>query len=63
MVNHGLKVHDLRRTICTDDLRSAAEIGDTKTDTAIPFQNFLKNTVEKQAEVISIDKLHKKVVR
>ena len=63
VVNHALKVHGLRRTICTEDLRTAAEIGDTKEDATIPYQTFLKNTVEKQAEVISIDKLFRKVVR
>ena len=63
VVNHALKVHALRRTICTEDLRSAGEIGDTKEDVPIPYQSFLKNTVEKQAEVISIDKLYRKVVR
>ena len=63
VINHALKVHTLRRTICTDDLRSGAEITDSNTDATIPFQTFLKNTVEKQAEVISIDKLHRKVVR
>ena len=61
VVNHALKVHELRRAICTEDLRSANEINETNNE--VPYQVFLKNTVEKQAEVISIEKLHKKVVR
>jgi len=62
IVNHALKVHKLRRTLCSEDLRLSSEINDHEANT-IFFHNFLRNTVEKQAEVISIDKLHKKVVR
>ena len=29
IVNHALKVRDLRRVICSEDLRTAAEISET----------------------------------
>jgi len=57
-VNHALKVHALRRTICTEDLRLASEISDAPgsgADGNICYHTFLRLTVEKQAEVISID--------
>ena len=63
IVNHALKVADLRRVICSDDLRSANEINTPDTASPITYHVFLKNMVEKQAEVVSIDKLHKKVIR
>ena len=62
IINHALKVHDLRRAIVSEDLRTAAEIVNHE-DEIVPFQDFLRNTVEKQTEVISIEKLHRKVVR
>ena len=62
IVNHALKVHKLRRTLCTEDLRLPSESSEHEAN-AVFFHNFLRGTVEKQAEVISIDKLHKKVVR
>lgn len=62
IVNHALKVKVLRQVVCTEDLRSVAEAGD-KPDEILSYPVFLRNFVEKQAEVISIDKLHKKVVR
>ena len=52
----------MRRAIVTEDLRTAAEIVNHE-DEIVPFQDFLRNTVEKQSEVISIEKLHRKVVR
>lgn len=63
IVNHALKVHALRRTICSKDLRMANEISDSSDASATYYHTFLRQSVEKQAEVISIDKLHKKVVR
>jgi len=62
IVNHALKVKELRQVICFEDLRSAAEIRDNSDD-ALVYHVFLRNTVEKQAEVMSIEKLQKKVVR
>ena len=41
----------------------ATEISEASDASATYYHTFLKQTVEKQAEVISIDKLHKKVVR
>lgn len=62
IVNHALKVKLLRQVVCTEDLRSGATAGE-KPDEPLSYPVFLRNYVEKQAEVISIDKLHKKVVR
>lgn len=62
IVNHALQVKELRRVICSEDLRSASEITDNIED-AVVYHVFLRNTVEKQSEIMSIDKLYKKVVR
>ena len=62
IVNHALKVHKLRRALCTEDLRLPSEIT-SHDNSSIYYHNFLRGTVEKQSEVISISKLHKKVVR
>lgn len=45
--------------ICSENLKS----GGSEDEQAVTYHTFLKNTVEKQAEVISIDKLNKKVIR
>ena len=62
IVNHALQVKELRRVICSEDLRSASETTDNIED-AVVYHVFLRNTVEKQSELMSIDKLYKKVVR
>ena len=63
ILNHALKVHALRRTVCQDELRTAAEISDHSEASRVTFSVFLKTRVEKQSEVKSIDKLFRKVVR
>ena len=63
IVNQALKVSELRKVICSEDLRVGAEIGTSDLTGPVTYHLFLKNTVEKQAEVVSIDKLFKKVVR
>ena len=62
IINHALKVRDLRKSICTEDLRSAAEMAANE-EATVTYPQFLRITVEKQSEVISIDKLFKKIVR
>ena len=47
IVNHALKVHKLRRTLCTEDLRLPSEINDHDGGNALYFHNFLRSTVEK----------------
>ncbi len=63
IINHALKVHDLRRLICSENLKSDGAVGEDGEVLVVTYHTFLKNTVEKQAEVISIDKLSKKVIR
>ncbi len=63
IINHALKVHDLRRLICSENLRSDNAVGEDGEVLVVTYHTFLKSTVEKQAEVISIDKLSKKVIR
>ena len=46
IVNHALKVKELRRVICSEDLRTATEITDN-IDDAVVYHAFLRNTVEK----------------
>ena len=46
IVNHALKVSDLRHAICSEDLRSAADIGDTAS-AKLTYSVFLKTVVEK----------------
>ena len=46
IINHGLKVKALRKSICNDDLRSAAEIG-TDEISVVTYPQFLRTGVEK----------------
>jgi len=45
--------------ICSENLKT----GGNDDEQVVTYHTFLKNTVEKQAEVTSIDKLNKKVIR
>jgi hypothetical protein len=54
IVNHCVRVKELREVLLTEELKSES------TNTYI---DLLKGHVEKQAEVISIPKLYQKVVR
>ena len=61
ILSHALADKDLRQTIFEEDLKKPnAETGEAE---KLTYSVFLKNTVEKMPEIVSIQKLHKKVER
>ena len=66
IVNHAIMIKDLRAVMLTDPLKPPPmkdEEGEENKSSPETYVVFLKNTIEKTNEVISISKLHQKVVR
>ena len=66
IVNHAIMIKDLRAVMITEPLKPESMKDETEEENKSPpltYTLFLKNTIEKTNEVISISKLHQKVVR
>ena len=66
IVNHALMIKDLRAVMITEPLKPESMKDEAEEENKSPpltYIVFLKNTIEKTNEVISISKLHQKVVR
>ena len=66
IVNHAIMIKDLRAVMITEPLKPVPlkdEAEEENKAATLTYIVFLKNTIEKTNEVISISKLHQKVVR
>lgn len=63
IVNHSIMIKELRAAVLTEPMKPVDEGSEEEKASPLTYAVFLKNTVEKTGEVVSISKLHTKVVR
>ena len=63
IINHAIIIKDLRAVVVTEPIKPIEDDEDENKQSPFTYIDFLKNHIEKTNEVISISKLHQRVVR